>query len=755
MNARHPHIHNISASWRWVTSALVAAISTAVFLVAPVAHAEAACPNEAIREAQKSTSLPDGSTSLPDCMALEMVTPPKKFNQQSESAKFSPDGEHMRFTSGAALGETTSMPTFFNFYVASRGPAGWSTQSVQPPADIAAGFDISGRPCGYDSDLSHWVTWGASGVQAQLAISTAFRGTLGAPFTPLGPTLAPFSGGQGGTGGEGTVRNGYCEGASADAEHIFFSLRDVSYFPDDPKVETFAEGSGTVADDGTPLYFANAYEAYLDEGTPSLRLLQRDRDGVVYGGRCGARIGDLAGGVNLPRFRGAISIDASRVYFLARPSQPEGVPCNEAANPIRIMERLETPTGPVISQLVTSECTRVSPPCSSVDGNDVFLGASQEGTKVYFTTVRQLTNSDEDTTADLYFYDTEAPSGERLTQVSAGEPGAPTPGAGAEVLGLPDFAGNGSRAYFVAKGVLTTVANQAGESPQTGQPNLYLYDAETGHTAFVSTLSAGDGETWATTAGEGNEAMAVPRLGPDVEDQAVGGDGHILVFSTHAALSSGDTDGGKADLYRYDAESSSLQWVSTAAPGGSDNGAFSVSGTSRRSNPGAQSVSFGAWVSEDGEKIVFETAEALDPTDTNGKANAYLWHEGGLTAIPFGIEPTIGMSGNEVAFTSPERLLPQDGDATTDVYVARVDGGYPIIVPPPPCVEEGCQGAPSARPGEQGAASDALRPGNPQPSKPCRKGFVKKRGSCTRKPAHKAKRHQHQRQASHKQGGHK
>ena len=83
----------------------------------------AGCPNEAIREAQTSEALPDGTVGLPDCMALEMVSPPQKFGQEaSDLAAFSPDGTRVLFNSKAAIGGTPGLQSFVgDSYIGVRG----------------------------------------------------------------------------------------------------------------------------------------------------------------------------------------------------------------------------------------------------------------------------------------------------------------------------------------------------------------------------------------------------------------------------------------------------------------------------------------------------------------------------------------------------------------------------------------------------------------------------------------------------------
>jgi hypothetical protein len=247
---------------------------------------------------------------------------------------------------------------------------------------------------------------------------------------------------------------------------------------------------------------------------------------------------------------------------------------------------------------------------------------------------------------------------------------------------------------------------------------------------------------------------AVPRLGSDHDNLSVGGDGHVLFFSTKASLAPGDTD-GKLDGYRYDADSGSLERITRATPGGSDNGPFDANGlfTSGKGRL-PQDVSFRRTVSEDGRTAVFMTAEGLDPNDQDGKRNVYIWRDGRVTAIRGSLADsqgetfTVSMSGESVAFVTDAKLLPADGDGAKDIYVARDGGGFASPVPPIPCEGERCQEPFLGQPAIETAPSETtVDAGNlPPPPPKCRRGFVRKHGKCVKRPggkkaAHKANDH--------------
>src|SRR4029077_10338627 len=292
------------------------------------------CPNAAFRDVQEFAVI-----MLPGCMALEMVSPPQKGNQSARNPMISYDGDRIRFQSVAALAET---PGAFSVagdpYVASRGSSGWTTASTSPPAGpegmFRSGWDPSPIARSFTPDFSRWFQLAATLPQFGAGIDQAFEGGLGGFFSPLSPLMIPANLGVDPREG---VEQSLFQGASPDRSHLYFVPGPginllTAYLPGDP------EPVGPGADH-------NTYVARRDSaGEPSLELLARDRQGRVWGGNCGARLGgigrtSISVASNGNRNQGAVSSDGSRVYFSTRPTQPAGGECDPAANKMRILER--------------------------------------------------------------------------------------------------------------------------------------------------------------------------------------------------------------------------------------------------------------------------------------------------------------------------------------------------------------------------------------------------------------------------------
>lgn len=685
------------------------------------------CPNAAIRAAQGTAV-----EALPDCMAIEMVSPPEKDGNNAYSPSLTSDGERVRFTSPAALAGT---PTVIriprgDWYVASRGGDRWQTQFTAPPPHIVRVWKLE-TATSFTPDFASWFQLGATFAQYQVANATVYRGALGGVHDALSPLLTPLE-----PAGTASIDAEF-QAASSDHARVYFRSGGGLAGPRYVSGQPVATGPGAVP---------STYVAGLDtDGDPTLSLLARGRSsqtGTIrdFGGSCGATLGGdghvasgTAAGGSVPRNQGAVSADGSRVFFSTRPSQPAIGAC-DPVNKLRILDRRESAQGPSISHLIPNgglgECDRTAPVCSIADGNDLFQGASVDGQRVYFTSSRQLADSDVDdgaadcqlTTAvagcDLYLFDADRPAGARLIQVSTGDASAPTPGAGANVYGgVTAISGDGSHVYYVAQGVLTTTPNSAGDDPIEGQPNLYVYqrddDYPNGRTLFIATLDDGAGSDvtnlWGGINTYRNLAYPVPVSGRNEAGVEVGGAGSSLFFQTTAPVTEDDADASR-DIFRYETATGELARISKGEPGGADNGEIDVaSRISQDDYPlGTDFAQENRWISDDGRTVVFQTGEGLLAADSNGVTDSYLWRDGELTRLPgtdqsaggdHFTRPAVSQDGTSIAFTSNRQLLPQDGDWVRDIYVARVGGGLarpPLDDDPCDLQAGGCQGAGAA-----------------------------------------------------------
>jgi hypothetical protein len=363
-----------------------------------------------------------------------------------------------------------------------------------------------------------------------------------------------------------------------------------------------------------------------------------------------------------------------------------------------------------------------------------FVGASEDGSKVFFLSTQQLTDDAsqgigtaressscrEEGASDcnLYEYDFDSPAGRNLIAVSAGD----TSGGGPRVQGVVAISSDGSHVYFVAQGVLSGVANSRGQLAQDGGDNLYVFERDAshpeGHVAFVVTLPPSDQFL------DWRSFPSWPNVTPD---------GRFLVFESSGALTADDSSTtGAEQVFRYDARTGGLVRISIGEGGFNDNGNADESSArivkaslfAFRAGPPRPDPT----MSNDGSYVFFMspvglTPQALNEVPAEGGAlvrNVYEWHEGHVYLISDGRDvsgatvPTcsggslsvclLGSDGTgaNVFFTTADRLVPRDTDTQVDVYDARIcTSGEPCAGSAPPvavCQGEACHGTPSGAP---------------------------------------------------------
>jgi hypothetical protein len=381
-----------------------------------------------------------------------------------------------------------------------------------------------------------------------------------------------------------------------------------------------------------------------------------------------------------------------------------------------------------------SECTSA---CGSAAAES-FRAATPDGAKALFTSAAKLSNEDTASSgADLYLYTHSAnpPADQNLTLLS--KDSEPADGTSASVLGLSGLSEDGKTVFFAANGQIV-----AGESTEPG-PKLYRWDASGGSPTltYLATLKESDSSNWG--------GAGLPEI------RRVSAEGTALLIQTGLALEPLADQDGDLDVYRWQ-EAGGWECASCQLPGVASEGEASFSGAGAENN--AQPTNA---MSADGKRIFFETGDALLSADTNGQRDVYQWHDGALSPISTGIGSEdvefagASLSGHDVFFVTRERLVGWDTDDNTDLYDARIGGGFPEPLPEPaPCEGEACRGAPTGAPANLGAGSAVFEgPGNPkgQSRKGCPKGkrmarrngksrCVKRKGAAKRERAADRKR---------------
>jgi sugar lactone lactonase YvrE len=353
---------------------------------------------------------------------------------------------------------------------------------------------------------------------------------------------------------------------------------------------------------------------------------------------------------------------------------------------------------------------------------------------------------------DLYRYDAETQELKDIAPDSKDKDGA-------EVQGVLGVSADGSRAYFAANGDLdeggpATAGNCHGPLASAGgKCNLYLWE-EGQPLRFVARLDAGgqsgDGANWAPTP---------TGIFPDFSFQKTSRstpNGETLLFRSQEQLSEYENE-GEPELYLYRAEGGGQLLCVSCDPSNAPAGGARLSTiVPTFITPPTLQSSLARNLSENGNRVFFETTDALVGEDTNGEGgcptvgsavqkfpaclDVYEWEakgegscesegeDGGclyLISTGKSKEPSLfgdaSASGEDVFFFTRERLVGQDEDELFDVYDARVEGGLAAQneVPLPPCESvEACHGPAQAPPGEESAASAGfVGPGNPAPKR--------------------------------------
>jgi hypothetical protein len=575
----------------------------------------AACPNAHLREQT-------GASYLPDCRAYEMVSPLSAGN-----VFLVPDGPiGPRATSPARLAFTGILSTIegtgeaqngSDLYVATRTPNGWVTKYVGIPASEAAG---SSGPPNEDSsftnlryvgvraseDLSRFLAWNSNSGSYAPYIRTAEGAGLGR----LPTDLADFPGAELGPSEGGFV--GDVE-VSKDFSHFLFSSRNIS----------FAEG-------GLSISPGSVYSDDVDTGEVTLISKTPQGDPIPQD------TGNADEYIEIP----AVSVDGSHVLMSTQ--GPGG-----ARHLYMTVDGIDH--------------YDVSKGQDGLNHAVKYVGMTEDGSTVYFTSAEGLTADDHDNSTDLFMWREGGPA--TVTRVSAGSGGAGNSDAcqvtwTSKCSVVPvstDFnsdnaiASRGGDIYFISPELLD------GARGTLAEKNLYV--AVEGHVHFVATLP-------------GSNSIVRIQISPD---------GDHMALITRARLTPSPT-GGHLEMYSFDPGGSGFVCVS--CPTNGEAPAHDVEGSQN-----------GLFMSDDG-RTFFSTTDALVPQDTDGLRDSYEYVDSRAQLLTTGTadraEDTgfVGVSsdGVDAYFSTLETLVPQDTVGPfLKFYDARTGGGIPLQREAAPC----------------------------------------------------------------------
>lgn len=710
---------------------VVAVLGVLALACAKAPIVAASCANEAIRADQGA-----GALALPECRAYELVSPGSTPLADSTGdvrfgVKAADDGNAMAYFSYYPFPGAPSSGWFFR---ARRGGGGWSLEGMSPQVLPGAAEKVicEATELNYSQDLFTSVLRIGREIQEEypgdsfcarpeeevvagepLGFANLLRrGAPGAPYelvnlTP--PSAAPA--------------NAQFQDASDDLSHIVFG-EEAQLTPEAP------------AGYNLYLWVAGALRlvSFLPAGTP----VRGDLAGATQ--HLDATVGTVGGTyTGTAPFTNAVSSDGERVFFYANGNlylrenagqQPTAAgPCSEAEPDRACTLQIDVSRG------------------AGNSGGGVFQYASADGGRVFFTAESQLTFPSSAAAGKPALYEYDVGSRALADRTLGGA-------AGADVRGFSGAAEDGSRLYFVAKGALTGLEENAqGEVAQSGQPNLYLL--EEGAVTFIATLDpASDRSAWGFELTPEDEAA--PTGGASTLATRTSPDGRYFAFNSVRGLSGGPA--GTGQIFIYDAGSGALSCASCPPGGGAPPGPSALPppiSTTEAEAPGYLPRGL-----TDQGQLFFTTTQALLAADTDGVADVYEHRQGELRLISAGAGggPSIffdaSVGGGNVFFATTDALVRSDTDNALNLYDARIGGGFAEPpAPAPPCASgETCRSAGSGAPAAGTPTTlSHTGAGNVIPRKGCKHGKVKRNGRCVKKNNHrKHKKHRGEKKGAHR-----
>jgi hypothetical protein len=696
-----------------------------------------------------TTQIGSGGFQLPDRRVWEMVTPPDKKGALISAGSLeghiqaAAAGDGLAYLTIGSIEENPEGSRETGAALARRGDSGWRSEDITPPNDRVAPKAI-GRGSEYklfNEDLSEAVLE----PRSDTVLSPEASGRT--PYwrqNTQPPVYQPLVSDTNQPPG-GIPAGREFLAATPDLDHVLFKAGPI-------------------------------YKWAAGQQLQPVSVLPDDEGGTAIQGLVGSEPGSV---------RHAISDDGSRVFWTS----------------------LLADEGLYVRDTVAGVTMRidVAPPGAGGEDNPVFQGASADGSVVFFTDTRQLTEDASPSGPDLYRCEIPlaAPLAGCASLVNLSATGS---SESAEVQGLVlGLSEDGARAYFVAKGVLDSAPNQAGWSAEVGEPNLYFWQGGQG-VRFIATLSAEDRANWGMPG-----TVLAPGRGAS-QSAASSPSGRYLAFMSEESLTGEDnldaaTGQPVERVFRYDAAGDRFECVSCDPTGAAPEAevmatATNSTGARELIDPRAQwggrlvagvlpqPVRLGQIVStlyspravQDNGRVFFNAVDSLVPADSNGGWDVYQYEptgvgtcsassgdgstsragEGCLSLLSSGtadgpaafFDASVG--GDDVFFQTPARLSVIDQDQEVDIYDARVDGVAAVLQPRTECLGEACQPQPNVPNDTTPASATFQGPGNLKPKaagKKCPKGKRKVRRKGRVRCVPRKQRKSHSRRRAGQSGG--
>ncbi len=733
-----------------------------------------------------TTQAGGGAFVLPDGRAWEMVSPPAKEGliepigggifASGGLIESSVEGSAVSYYANGPVGVNTAgnpAPTGPVQVLSRRGTGGWSSEDIALPRSKASGEQAFPEYYFFSSDLSQALVeqFHTAPLSAEATEATPYlRDNDTGSYVPLvtannvEPRGTKF-------GSDVVDENPRAIAATSDLSHVLFMSLD-ALTSTALNLHGEADSEGNIYEwSGGRLQLASA----LPGGSAA-------RSPVLGGYK------QFEGGLNAEH---ALSSDGSRVFFTeALGGAIEG--------PLYMHDTITDQTVQVDAAapgVSPPPDNRAVFQIASADGSKVFFTDEQPLT--LDSRLRPQGAHEGDGISDLYECQIVEEAGGLkcgLTDLSVDQNAGEAANVQDEVVGASE---DGSIVYFVATGVLASGAKSGKDNlyveSETGSswsaPRLVaVLSEEDGYAWGIKPSSSGGG---GRTGGEQSHASRVSASGRYLAFMSQ----QSLTGYDNRDANSGEPD---EEVFLYDETTGRLTCVSCNPTGARPDGVFDAAAMTLLIDAGNSSLFVGRWLAasipgwtsvergfgvfyqsrvlSDEGRMFFDSADALVPQDTNGREDVYEYEPQGVGSCARGggcvslissgtsSEESAfldasgkgpgGEEGEDVFFLTASSLASQDVDTAFDVYDAHVcSAASPCVsapVSPPPCTSgDSCKAAPLLQPAIFGAPSSATFSGagnvipptpaavKPRPkSKPvrCRKGFVKKKGKCVRKP---------------------